>query len=302
MEKLVSVIIPTYNDADTLPRAIESVLGQTYSNWEMVVVDDGSTDGTVDILDGYEDERVDVLTHKENKGGAAARNTGVRHTNGDYVAFLDADDEWMPEKLQIQIDEMESRSEEWMAVYCDKETVTNGEEGIEDLLSKLLFSSDRDLKEGGYEIAPRVFMMELELGASTLIVERDAVEEIGGFDPNFERHQDLEFVIRLLKVGRLAYVNQKLVKKYGYNKPEAEVIENVKRKFYSKFEREISEFEEEGYDIVDRHELQLVRDYFEEGKLKDGCKHLRWGHLTKFGTVSRIAWSLLTWLRSKLNT
>src|SRR6056297_1399486 len=119
----VSVIVPTYNRADSLPRTIDSVLAQTHDDLELVVVDDASTDDTETVVERYEDDRVTYLEHATNRGGSAARNTGIRASDGDYVAFLDSDDEWHPEKLERQVRELESRSEEWVAAYCGVEMV-----------------------------------------------------------------------------------------------------------------------------------------------------------------------------------
>lgn len=99
---LVSVILPTYNRAKLLPRSIDSVLNQTYQNWELLVWDDGSTDNTVDIVSGFSDQRVHYF-FAENSGVAAARNQAISNAKGMYLAFLDSDDEWHHEKLSIQM-------------------------------------------------------------------------------------------------------------------------------------------------------------------------------------------------------
>ncbi|MGC8603005.1 MAG: glycosyltransferase family 2 protein, partial [Desulfomonilaceae bacterium] len=102
---LVSVIIPTYNRAHLIERAVNSVLEQTYDKLEIIVVDDGSTDNTGNVLSQLQDgdSRVRYIRHETNKGSQSARNTGIRNARGDYVAFLDSDDEWLPYKLEKQI-------------------------------------------------------------------------------------------------------------------------------------------------------------------------------------------------------
>ena len=100
---VVSVIIPTYNRAHLIGRAIRSVLDQTYQDWELIVVDDASTDDIPGIVKGFTDGRVKYIRHDENKGAAAARNTGIQAARGAYIAFLDSDDEWLPEKLERQV-------------------------------------------------------------------------------------------------------------------------------------------------------------------------------------------------------
>src|SRR5262245_24547581 len=100
---LVTVVIPTHNRAGRVRSAIESVLHQTYADFEIVVVDDASEDGTENTVRGVLDPRVRYIRHAVARGDAAARNTGIRNSTGEYVAFLDDDDEWLPEKLRFQV-------------------------------------------------------------------------------------------------------------------------------------------------------------------------------------------------------
>ena len=95
----VSVIIPTHNRSDFLRSAIASVLNQTYQDFELIVVDDASTDNTAEAVAEFNDERIKLLRHDTNKGGSAARNTGILASECDYIALLDDDDEWLLEKL-----------------------------------------------------------------------------------------------------------------------------------------------------------------------------------------------------------
>lgn len=108
-EKLVSIIMPAYNSADFISQAIESVQNQEYSNWELLIVDDCSSDDTVKIIDQYSinDKRIKLTQLKENSGAAVARNVAIEKASGDFLAFLDSDDYWKPEKLSTQITFME---------------------------------------------------------------------------------------------------------------------------------------------------------------------------------------------------
>jgi glycosyltransferase involved in cell wall biosynthesis len=108
MNDLVSVIIPTYNCARYLPEAIGSVLSQTYGNWEMIIVDDGSDDGTDSLVAGMEEPRIRLFRHEARRGAAAARNTALREARGRWIAFLDSDDIWEKDKLARQLEFMES--------------------------------------------------------------------------------------------------------------------------------------------------------------------------------------------------
>jgi len=95
----ISVIIPTYNRANFIDVAIKSVLNQSYQDFEIIIVDDGSTDNTEEIVKNFNDFRINYFFHKFNQGISAARNTGIKACQGKYIAFLDSDDEWLPEKL-----------------------------------------------------------------------------------------------------------------------------------------------------------------------------------------------------------
>jgi glycosyltransferase involved in cell wall biosynthesis len=110
-------VIPTYNRADFLPKAIQSVLNQTYRDWEMIIVDDGSIDKTEEIVKDYKEARIRYIVHKSNLGSSAARNTGIKNSRGEYIAFLDSDDEWFPEKISCQMNIFQK--EDWKCgVVC----------------------------------------------------------------------------------------------------------------------------------------------------------------------------------------
>lgn len=107
---LVSIVMPAYNSETFIHEAIQSVLNQTYQNWELLIVDDCSTDNTIQIIDSFEDDRIHVFGLKENSGAAVARNYAIDRAQGDYMAFLDSDDLWHPEKLERQLTFMIERN------------------------------------------------------------------------------------------------------------------------------------------------------------------------------------------------
>ena len=102
-EGKVSIIVPVYNAENFLSRTVDSILAQTYENWELLLADDCSTDQSRDIMKSYTDERIHCFYCEKNSGPAGARNLALRHASGQYVAFLDADDFWLPQKLEKQI-------------------------------------------------------------------------------------------------------------------------------------------------------------------------------------------------------
>jgi glycosyltransferase involved in cell wall biosynthesis len=113
----VSVVIPTYNRAKVLSRAVKSVLNQGYRDFEIIVVDDGSTDNTEQVVGAFDKQQVKYVRHEKNMGPAAARNTGIGHANGKYIAFQDSDDEWFPQKLGRQVEILETASDRVGGVY-----------------------------------------------------------------------------------------------------------------------------------------------------------------------------------------
>ncbi|GAH83893.1 unnamed protein product, partial [marine sediment metagenome] len=115
----VSVIIPTYNRADMVGRAIQSVINQTYQDFEIIIIDDASTDNTREVAREFQEreKRIKYFKHEINKGGGAARNTGIKNSKGEYIAFLDSDDEWYPEKLEKQIEIFNKNDENLGVVY-----------------------------------------------------------------------------------------------------------------------------------------------------------------------------------------
>lgn len=129
VETLVSIITPCYNGSDYIAETIESVMAQSYSDWEMIVVDDGSKDSTASIVQNYveKDSRIKLIRQK-NKGSAAARNNGIRSAKGRYIALLDSDDVWMPEFLEKQLAFMKEKNA--VCVYCSYVRINNQSEPI----------------------------------------------------------------------------------------------------------------------------------------------------------------------------
>jgi len=113
----VSIIIQTYNRRQSIGRSIKSVLNQTYRDFELIIVDDGSTDNTKELVADFNDERIKYVRHEENKGEAAARNTGIKAARYDYIVYQDSDDKWLPEKLARQIELLENASPEVGVIY-----------------------------------------------------------------------------------------------------------------------------------------------------------------------------------------
>lgn len=202
MNPTVSVIIPNYNYGRFLSEAIESVLAQTYSCREIIVVDDGSTDNSLEVLVRYEKNGVKVIRQK-NCGVGAARNVGVRASSGDLVAFLDADDFWMPQKIEKQIERLLA-DPDFGLVGCGLKKLDAAGETIE---------TCTEGKEGWR--AEDILILEGIMagpGSSSLLWRR-VFEQAGGFDERKEMHpsEDWEFSYRVARVAKIAFVPTVLV-------------------------------------------------------------------------------------------
>ena len=196
---LVSVIIPTYKRPDTLDRAINSVLNQTYKNIEIFVVDDNNpeTEGrirTIEKMKEFEDEpRIHYIKQPHNMNGSVARNTGARMSKGEFIAFLDDDDEYLPEKIESQLKRFSELPEDYAVCYNRYYAVKPG--GKRHLNS--------ETREGDQYMAALTRELSFQAG-SNMLIKRGAFEEINGFDESFIRSQDKEIVTRLLKKYKIA--------------------------------------------------------------------------------------------------
>ncbi|MBA7689290.1 Undecaprenyl-phosphate 4-deoxy-4-formamido-L-arabinose transferase [subsurface metagenome] len=199
----VSVIIPTYNRAHLVSRAIESVLNQTYQDFEIIVVDDGSTDDTEEIVRSFKNERIRYIRHEKNKGAAAARNTGIKVAKGEYIAFQDSDDEWLPEKLEKQMKVFENVPQEVGVVYTDMWTITRNK--------KRYFYSPKIMPENKIIYKRVLNYGVMNIGIQTALIKKEAFDKAGVFDEKLPRFIDLELFIRLLKYYYFYHIKEPLV-------------------------------------------------------------------------------------------
>lgn len=267
----VCVVIPTYKGSDNIVRAVESVLNQTYKNVEIIVVDDNGkgTDEqqkTEATLKSYiKENRIKYLTHERNINGSAARNTGVRASNGNYIAFLDDDDEYLPENIENHINKFAELSEDYGITYCAKklfhkdgrtEIITPPSEG--DILFDFMCS-------------------KIRIGSSFIMVKREAYDAVNGFDESFRRHQDWEFVARILfkyKAGKVEGLglNKYLLARNSAKNPEQ--FEKFRIHYLEKLKFVIESFpKEKQQKIYDAHYSQIGKEYF---KAKNVKKSIEW--------------------------
>ena len=198
---LVTVIIPCFNSDLFIQDCLESVLQQTYENIEIILVDDGSTDESLSKIEKYS-TRITILK-KVNGGAASARNLGIRNSNGSYIAFLDSDDVWYPEKIAKQMKLMTAKQLD--LVYCGGESV-----GDIDLSIKYTPEFSGDCYSKFLEFPTRAIVI---LGCSSAIIRKSILEYSGDFDTQFlGAAEDWDFFRRFCKFGKVGFVNESLVK------------------------------------------------------------------------------------------
>lgn len=212
MPALVSVVLPTYNRARTLRRAIDSVLNQDYRNLELIVVDDGSQDETAQILASLDDPRLRIIRHDRNRGLGAARNTGLFAATGRFVAFQDSDDEWLDGKLTLQVEALEDPASDRVCVYCIK--IVYGRDPA------YVYGRRRIVCVPGPEAAHvsgdlrEVLWRKNLVSTQTILCTREAALDAGGFDPRLRNSVDWDFVLRLSELGEFGFVDLPLVNTY----------------------------------------------------------------------------------------
>lgn len=210
----VSVIIPTHNRAELLRSAITSVLNQTYQDFEVIVVDDASTDETRGALASFNDPRIKYIRHAASKGDAGARNTGIVNSTGDYIAFLDDDDQWLSEKLELQAAVLENSPGNVGGVYTGHFEI-NGADGK---ISNVSFPTRRG------DLSQCVFM-ESFIFTSCVLLKRQCFQKLGLFDESIPYCSDYDMWIRVAKEFHFEYVSKPLVK---YLIHKAKLTNNLK--------------------------------------------------------------------------
>ena len=195
----ISVVIPVFNRAGVLPRAIDSVLSQDFEDFELIVADDKSSDGSTDVARDYDDPRLRVVDLQAHAGSNAARNAGIRAATADLVAFLDSDDAYLPNKLSTVVEEFGRQPK--LDVLVDSFVKVDPSRKRERRNPRI--SSRTEFRE-------RLFRRELWKSTSAITVKREAAFKAGLFDESVSRGQDMDFLIRLSEFANCAATDQTL--------------------------------------------------------------------------------------------
>ena len=201
MKPQVSVILPTYNRAHLIERAVRSVLDPSFEDVEVIVVDDGSTDDTPDVIARIKDARVRYVRLDENEGAARARNLAIEAARAPWLAFQDSDDEWLPGKLAAQMEHLENAGSDG----CFGQGIMH--HGARSWTAPQGFDPAR-------RPLPQVLLRTNVIPMATSIVRRDAVLAAGGFDEALPRLQDWDLWLRVVEHAELSYMGQPLARQH----------------------------------------------------------------------------------------
>lgn len=212
----VSVVIPTYNRASYVTLAIESVLAQSYQDCEIVVVDDGSTDGTRDVLEPYRD-RIRYL-YQDNNGVSSARNAGIEEAKGKWIAFLDSDDEWLPDKLEIQMQQAQNYPH--VCLHVANMLLINPQQGEIDYYHKIGF--DKIIGKFRLVERPLIYLLQYTFAfPSTVVAKKSALLNARLFDEEISLHEDTDLFYRVSIEGPWCIYGSPLIKKFRRNEPSS---------------------------------------------------------------------------------
>jgi glycosyltransferase involved in cell wall biosynthesis len=203
MRTLIDVIIPVFNREATIKRAIESVLAQSYQHFNLYVVNDGSTDATENLMTPFLINKNVHLLRQENKGVSAARNLGIRTGTAEWIAFLDSDDEWLPEKLSLQVHFL-NHNRNIRFVHSNEIWIRNG----------VRVNPKQKFDKSNQEIFKRSLETCL-ISPSTVILRRELLNQHNLFDESFEICEDYDLWLKILATDEIGFVPDFLVKKYG---------------------------------------------------------------------------------------
>jgi glycosyltransferase involved in cell wall biosynthesis len=279
----VSVIVPTYNRAHTIRRCLDSALGQTISPYEVIVVDDASTDDTTSVVKSISDERLRLITMPSNKGAQAARNVGIKNAKGDYIAFLDSDDEWVPEKLEWQIKEI---------ARMGKPCVVHG--------ASWIYKEKENTREN-YSIPKLNGFVYKELLAKPgpcypcLFVPKKNLVEIGFLDERTPSHQEWDISIALAKQLDFVFIDKPLMiyHIHGGDSISKDRIKEAEGWQYivEKYRAEI--LKNMGAKVLAQHYRQIATFYLNAGERQRACKFFYLAYINNRADVRLLGHAIL---------
>ncbi len=259
----VSIVIPTYNRRKLIGRSIKSVLDQTYRDFELIIVDDASTDNTEEIVSSFNDERIRYVRHEENKGEAAARNTGVKAARGDYIAYQDSDDEWFPEKLARQIELLEDASPGVGVIYTA--FWKTGNHGRTYIPFSWVSQKDGDIHK---ELLKGNF-----IGSPVVLIKKECFSNVGLFDERLRNLVDWDMWLRISKRYHFRCVDEPLVVAHYDSNNASDNPNSLIDAMELVLEKNRGEFEVER-ELLARYRINIGSLLVTEGRVKQGRRYI----------------------------
>ncbi len=248
---LISVIIPTYNRALTLQATIQSVLRQTYKEFEIIIIDDGSTDDTEQIINDFNDKRITYI-RQDHRSASFARNKGIENAKGAYIAFLDSDDIWLPTKIEKQLGVFKNSKFNPGIVYCGIGYINESGE------------KTRGKKLPAYKGNIFLYLLGARRNVvtgvgSTVLVKRECFDKCGLFNEDMPYREDLELLIRISRKFTFDYVSEPLAKIRIHNKRMSSNIDSIIKGRDMLFEKI--------HNDLKKHRRVLAKYYYQTGVL-----------------------------------
>jgi len=292
IKPLISVIIPTYNSAEYIEEALGSVFEQTFQDFEIIVVDDGSTDNTAEVLKKYGD-RIRYI-YQENNGPASARNRGIRAARGEYIAFLDADDLWVTTKLEKQVELFSRRKELGM--------VTTGACSFD---SKGVFGFSADKRETLMvgDIARNIFLRS-NIGTPTVMVRKEVFDNIGYFEENIRQSEDDNMWIRIASHYDVELIDEALIKVRNHPQRmtlnKSELLDSVQSSIHllmTKYGDVVKKKIEKAVPIkLSQIQFSIGYGYYESGNYREARKAFIKGARYRFRTWKNLLYLVFTFI------
>ncbi len=275
----VTIVIPTYKRPDRILRAVESALKETVKEKEVIVVDDNGKDTEAQLATEkelhmlIEEKKITYLVNEKNGGGSFSRNRGLEIAKGEYITFLDDDDEIDETKLDKQIKKLEEKGDTYSCCYT----------GYHKILENNYVYTNGEKVEG--YVYPYTLARSIYVGSgSNLLVRTSIAKEIGGYDISFRRNQDLEFMTRLLKQYKLAFVDEDLMTihyEIREVKRNYQDVVDIDTFFLTQFKKEIESLpSKQTKGILDTFALERFRHSLAKKEWRDSIKNLRENHVS----------------------
>lgn len=272
VDGLVSVIIPTYRRSEMLDRAIRSVLNQSYQNIELLLVNDNvpGDDFSQSLFEKVKkyncDSRFKLILQEKHINGAVARNAGIKQAKGEYIAFLDDDDWWEPEKLRIQVSVLSQLSDEWGGVSCMYSFVSgNGR----------ITGKSSCYRDGN--IYKDILNLTTDVTTCSLLLRHAALDEVGYFDESLLRHQDFQLLVNFTYRFKLKLVHEYLLNidvSDAQNRPNGQKLLEHKKKFFESVSPVLSTLTvSEKKCVRCMHQFELGYIFLKNKDIKNGMKY-----------------------------